>query len=474
MEFRNLTPFDALAFSALDTRDRAYHVVVLKVGYRLVQDGGQWSAVLMDEDPCRLCLADEHWGAPGYSSIKQESDLAPYKPKCDVLVRGQSFAPQGKPASHWTARLRVVETFKEHVPAPSKPVALNPLMGLTLGQKQQWEHAQRDYVRRFEAVRARGSRVVLDKTIALRGPSEFFRTPLLGWKRSSSAAVLSVPLRWEQSFGGASMVPAAAKSPASAGEVSQPLLNEVCFSNPVGCGWMEARWEAAVKQSTGRLPSSLPAPQIEASDLPPLEAPVWASNPEGEVSAERMKEVVAGYKAKPVGLAALGRAWAPRLALAGTYDQAWLDTRHPKLPRDFDFAYYNAAPADQQIDFPDLLRGYVLQTENLTPGGGWATVALPKHRAYALMRMDDGLVLPCPMQVDHIELDNENQEDVRLLISFRCAVLKQAGVRVLEARFEVDPTRDLLTLEPSADYQGPTPEGLKAERARDAGEAAHG
>ena len=36
MEFRNLTPFDALCFSALGVDDQEYPVLAMKVGYRLV------------------------------------------------------------------------------------------------------------------------------------------------------------------------------------------------------------------------------------------------------------------------------------------------------------------------------------------------------------------------------------------------------------------------------------------------------
>src|SRR5262249_5812132 len=37
-----------------------------------------------------------------------------------------------------------------------------------------------------------------------------------------------------------------------------------------------------------------------------------------------------------------------RLAEAGTYDDAWLNEQSPALPLDFDLAFYNTAPLDQQ------------------------------------------------------------------------------------------------------------------------------
>ncbi len=36
----------------------------------------------------------------------------------------------------------------------------------------------------------------------------------------------------------------------------------------------------------------------------------------------------------------------------GTYDAAWLDQRWPYFPKDVDWSYFNAAPAEQQMDYP--------------------------------------------------------------------------------------------------------------------------
>lgn len=69
----------------------------------------------------------------------------------------------------------------------------------------------------------------------------------------------------------------------------------------------------------------------------------------------------------PMAFGPLGRGWDPRRQLAGTYDQAWIDNNFPFLPPDFKEAYYQAAPADQQI--PHLQGGERVFLENLTPEG---------------------------------------------------------------------------------------------------------
>ena len=69
----------------------------------------------------------------------------------------------------------------------------------------------------------------------------------------------------------------------------------------------------------------------------------------------------------PMSFGPVGRGWEPRYKLAGTYDDAWLDEVFPFLPADFDEAYYQAAPADQQIPYPR--GGEDVALLNLTPEG---------------------------------------------------------------------------------------------------------
>ncbi len=71
---------------------------------------------------------------------------------------------------------------------------------------------------------------------------------------------------------------------------------------------------------------------------------------------------------QPVGFGFYSRSWQPRVAYAGTYDQAWRNKRCPLPPKDFDPLFYNGAHPDLQID------GYLKGNEpvvlrNLTPDG---------------------------------------------------------------------------------------------------------
>ena len=462
MEFKNLTPFQAMAYTGVDTQDREYHVIAMAVGYRLMRDdAGQWRAELIEDESPPLCMADEHYGEPVSSSIARESDLIPYKPRCDVLVRGASYAPESKPAKQWTARLMLTTTKRETIPEPEPPEPLNPMMGLTAAQREVWERTLDTHRRKVEQAQSAPPRVVLDKTLRISGPSVFERAPLLGYRRSAITAVDAVPLRWEHAWGGGWRVDApkpkhSDTTDETAAEAQPPLLNEVCFSNPVGCGWIEKRWESAMKKADHPLPKTLPAPQIEYPHDAPLSSPLDFKHPAGEQDARAMKRIAETYGRKPAGFGPLCKAWAPRLALAGTYDDTWLEERHPLLPKDFDFGYWNGAPADQQIPFPDLTEGYELLTENLTPGGGTMRVALPKHRALALADLG-GAHLPFPMQIDTLLLDTEA---MTLTLIWRTALLKLAEPDTVEARFIVDPAAPWVNYAPIDEADDNRTEGI--------------
>jgi len=70
---------------------------------------------------------------------------------------------------------------------------------------------------------------------------------------------------------------------------------------------------------------------------------------------------------RPMAFGVIGRGWSQRRALAGTYDEEWLNSVFPFLPRDFSERYFQAAPADQQLAVPEAPLEVTLL--NLTPEG---------------------------------------------------------------------------------------------------------
>jgi hypothetical protein len=77
----------------------------------------------------------------------------------------------------------------------------------------------------------------------------------------------------------------------------------------------------------------------------------------------------------PASFGPIHRHWQPRAAFAGTYDQAWTDTRMPLLPLDFDPRFHVCVPHDQWSLSP--LRGdEPIDVVGATEDGLWR-IALP-------------------------------------------------------------------------------------------------
>jgi hypothetical protein len=70
---------------------------------------------------------------------------------------------------------------------------------------------------------------------------------------------------------------------------------------------------------------------------------------------------------KPMAFGPIGRNFSPRRRYAGTYDQHWLDNDAPFWPADFNYAYFQCAPDDQQLSY--LRGGEEVELHNLTADG---------------------------------------------------------------------------------------------------------
>lgn len=98
----NGTPFAALAFEQLHRDRRRMAVVCVRASYSLQPDGG-----LVLGRRQALVLADEYDGPPATSPLVRAGDLVPFKPGADVTVLADAHAPNGEPATSWTAGVRV-------------------------------------------------------------------------------------------------------------------------------------------------------------------------------------------------------------------------------------------------------------------------------------------------------------------------------------------------------------------------------
>ena len=151
------------------------------------------------------------------------------------------------------------------------------------------------------------------KTLAVFG-NRHWEKSWLSWKLTEPEPFTRMELRYEKSFGGE-------KFPA----------------NPVGAGFAEKTDGAG-----GKL---WPLPNVE--------------DPARLIQSS-------GNRPAPAGFGPLGNSWVPRRDKLGTYKGAYLKTRWPWFPEDFDWTHFNAAPTEMQLD--GFLRGDErLVCENLHP-----------------------------------------------------------------------------------------------------------
>jgi hypothetical protein len=163
------------------------------------------------------------------------------------------------------------------------------------------------------------------KSFAVWGNREWRRAGI-GYAPSAPEPFERMPISYDKAFGGT-----------DAGMLD-PAQHGTYLPNPVGRGWHKHIY-------------------------PELVVGTPVSN------TEEIRDPVRdpGGTYQPMALGPIGRGWPSRLRHAGTYDQDWIDSVFPFLPRDFDTRYYQCAPEDQQV--PHLRGGEQVLLVNLTPDG---------------------------------------------------------------------------------------------------------
>lgn len=69
-------------------------------------------AAALAEDPLPIAETDEFYDDDEIQSVRLESDMAPFKPRCDVVLVGRAYAPGGKPVTELDVSLQVGPVFK--------------------------------------------------------------------------------------------------------------------------------------------------------------------------------------------------------------------------------------------------------------------------------------------------------------------------------------------------------------------------
>lgn len=153
---------------------------------------------------------------------------------------------------------------------------------------------------------------------------------------------------------------------------------------------------------------------------------------------EDPRDLVSSRKSRPapVGFGAVAPHWLPRSRLAGTYDQRWNDSRRPLLPEDFDPAFHNVAPADQQLD--GFIPGEEVRLVNLT-AAGHARLVLPDATVPVIF-VTDRAIVNTRTAVDTVVIDLEKQ---RLSLIARAEHLADPSLLALRRVIVGQPSRGL-------------------------------
>lgn len=156
--------------------------------------------------------------------------------------------------------------------------------------------------------------------------------------------------------------------------------------------WSRA-WGAAADPSNpvGRDLASLEVPNLERPDEPIL-------------SRREARHAI--------GLGPINARWALRQRKLGEgYDAAWRRERAPYLPTGVDWTYFNAAPADQQLE--GHLRGdEVVRLQNLHPTVPLFETRLAGVRVRVLARRASGATVEIPMVLDTLLVDGDARKIV--------------------------------------------------------------
>lgn len=431
MQVINHTPFPAQPFKSFNRDGTSAHVIVL----RQTLDFSSGSLCYADLQ-APLCEADGHFNDGVRSGVRQESDLCHTKPRCDILVNAIAHAPVGKPSSRFSARVTLRKPATP-APLPRRPQGLN-----------QFEDAPPDIMERWrQAVRhARENPVLgeklLQKTLIVTGPRQFRKRSALvrvaqqlarivtfgllrfnPWTLTQPGQATTLPLSDDHCYGGSCRI--------EAGEFAASKLHHVCVANPFGVGFADQVYLDATRAR------GVTAPRIERADVILSALLFWSM-----LQGKRVPTMpVQSDPFEPAGFGVRHKTHPARRSLAGSIDQAFIDGDLP-LPPDFDDAFWNAAPVDQQTGF---LRGdETLELVNLckpdTPGAlrdargnCWLTLTLMRDECFVLCRLRDGTLIEQPLLLDTVLIEPE-QHCVSLV--WRCMLSQDLGaaVRLAEVR----------------------------------------
>jgi hypothetical protein len=322
MRLEHITGMEAGYTMGMEPGGRELLVVCIKGTFSFPEQEDAEPPLAEQQEP--LVEADTFTGEPGFSAPVYESDYAPYKPFCDVLLHGSAYAPNGRAVEKVTVAMQVGK---------------------------------------------------MSKTFAVVGDRVWVQNCNSRTLYSPPLAFTTKKISYDTAFGGTDT------------SHQDPAKIHAFMNNPVGAGFQHHLESEFIHGK--------PLPNTEE-----LHQPV--SDPRGSY--------------RPMSFGPIGRGWQPRSRYGGTYDQNWIDNIFPFLPPDFDSRYYQAAPTDQQIPYPQ--GGEPVGLLNLTPEGR-TVFRLPKKNMLVWFLLQNGEEINKPALLDTIILEPDAR---RFMLVWRAAL----------------------------------------------------
>jgi hypothetical protein len=351
VEFFNFTNFPAMCFAHRNEHGELNDIVVLGVAFDIADDGNLAVAdpqppINFMEMPFPADALESGTPQPRQHPLRRESDLAPHKPKVDVIVNATAYAPGGRAARSFHAGVKIFQSNDDG----SRGAAVLSSFVVATGPRH-W---------RYRSIVGRAARrlISMTATLGLWKPSP--------WRLDRPAPVKSVPVRYDMAYGGVALFHDDRDSPTA----TPPQVT--CPENPVGRGFvpniLDICEHTGCDKRTARrwfrrwaTKRSVQAPQLQ-----------WPSQPLPSHP---------GTAYPLVGWGTVPKHWVPRLDHAGTFDDRWEHERHPLLPEDFNPLYWNGAHPAMQLDRLDT--NAHIELHGLTPSIGSAPsvmgINLPGH-----------------------------------------------------------------------------------------------
>lgn len=287
-EVHNLTDLPHFQFMDMGAGRKFFDVVVLKASFELKTGVAQLS-----QNQTGVCLVDELW-----------SDFV-------------GNDPHSTSEPEYSSLKKVGDT-----------VLFKPLTDVYVtGTVRSFQNKPQTSWHGLLCVR-RGQQSLINKTLRFTGSRHWLHKARNEWKLTPPSTTTEVPLRYELAYGGHYLDLKANKTTNQTTEQTQ----EVFAANPAGSGLFG-------KDSPSHpINQSYPAPQIEW--------PTDTVNTSADITFKTYR---------PAGWGPIARWWSPRVERQGSYDEAWQQDfknnphGYADYPKDFDYSYFNCAPADQMV-----------------------------------------------------------------------------------------------------------------------------